>query len=187
VLAQRPGPGVAVLPGDTITLTVAIPPETVVVPNVRGLTERRAADAITGAGLRRGATFPVNHDTVQQGRVVRTAPRAGEEAARGTAVDLYLSRGPRPVEPTPTNRPNATSTPRPTPTGPPATVTVGSYACLQLDTARSRIHSRRLAVGSIQPEGYQDTWVVQGQQPPAGAQVPAGTEVDLTLSESGTC
>jgi serine/threonine-protein kinase len=200
VLAQRPAAGVPVLPGDTVTLTVAVPPETVVVPNVRGLTERRAADAIDGANLRRGATFRIFHETIQQGLVVRTAPRAGEEAARGTAVDLYLSRGPRPTGPTPTSRPTQPSTPAPetpertprptprlTPTGRPTTVTVGSYACLQLDTARSRIHSRGLAVGSIQPEGYQDTWVVEEQQPPAGAQVPAGTKVDLTLSETGTC
>jgi beta-lactam-binding protein with PASTA domain len=76
---------------------------------------------------------------------------------------------------------------RPAPTPAPTSVTVGSYVCLALDTARSRIHSRGLIVGDIGPEGYDDTWTVVEQQPPAGAQVPSGTEVDLTLSESGTC
>jgi serine/threonine-protein kinase len=202
VLAQRPDAGEAVLPGDTVTLTVAVPSTNVVVPTVRGLSERRANDALAEAGLRRGTTFRVYHDTIREGLVVRTAPRAGEEAARGTPVDLYLSRGRRTAGPTPTARvtdaPPISDTPeppvrtprpsrRPAPTGPPTTVTVGSYVCLELDTARSRIHSRDLAVGDIEPAGYLDSWTVVEQQPPAGAQVPSGTTVDLTLSESGSC
>jgi beta-lactam-binding protein with PASTA domain len=171
------------------------------VPVVRGLGERRAADALTAAGLRRGATFRVYHATIEEGLVVRTAPRAGEEAVRGTAVDLYLSRGPRPTGSTPPTRPTeppivATPEPpertprptrRPTPSPEPTTVTVGSYLCLTLDTARSRIHSRSLEVGDVRPEGYLDSWTVVEQQPPAGAQVPSGTGVDLVLSETGAC
>jgi serine/threonine-protein kinase len=200
VLSQRPAANEPVLPGETVTLTVAVPPATVVVPTVRGLSERRAADTLAEADLRRGATFRVYHDVIEEGLVVRTNPRAGEEAVRGTAVDLYISRGRRTAGPTPTLGPDEppiespeppVRTPRPTrrpaPTPAPTSVTVGSYVCLALDTARSRIHSRGLVVGDIGPEGYEDAWTVVEQQPPAGAQVPSGTEVDLTLSESGTC
>jgi hypothetical protein len=102
VLSQRPAANEPVLPGETVTLTVAVPPATVVVPTIRGLSERRAADTLAEADLRRGATFRVYHDVIEEGLVVRTNPRAGEEAVRGTAVDLYISRGRRTAGPTPT-------------------------------------------------------------------------------------
>ena len=128
IIRTDPAAGVRVERGTAVDYVVsrgrrpsptptAVP--TVIVPDVRGLTESEAITELTSAGLEAGERARVFNGTVQSGRVIRTAPAAGSEVARGTTVDYVLSRGPRPAPTpavTPTPRPTPTRTPRPTPT-----------------------------------------------------------------------
>ena len=50
--------------------------------------------AIAGAGLSLGRVDEVFHETVPAGQVAGQDPAAGTEAARGTAVNLSVSKGP---------------------------------------------------------------------------------------------
>jgi serine/threonine-protein kinase len=210
VLGQDPRAGTRVREGDTVELTVAAASDTVRVPELRGATESDAVSALTEADLRPGGRFRTYSSGVAAGLVVRTVPRAGEEVARGTTVDYYLSRGPRPTAgttpterptrapgiterpatPRPTRRPTpGTRTPEPTvaaPSTPEATFSVvGSYGCLDLATARDRIDADGLSLGDVEPADHGAGWLVVGQQPPAGAQVRPRTGVDLALEAPG--
>jgi eukaryotic-like serine/threonine-protein kinase len=199
VLSQNPEAGVPILPGSTVELVVAALATTVPVPELRGYTESDAISALLDAGLEPGGQYRVFNPSVPQGLVVRTDPRAGIEVARGTTVDYYLSRGPRPTpSPTPptpnpsaTRTPKPTRTPRPSPTPTatphgsvtPAPVLVGDYQCLDLATAVSQIEASGLVVGSIFPDAppRDDGWQVKEQQPAAGEGVVLGTVVDLLV------
>jgi hypothetical protein len=64
-------------------------------------------------------------------------------------------------------------------------VLVSDYRCLALFDARSQIEGQGLSVGELttNPAGqsFDDTWIVQGQLPFPGENVPPGTPVRLSL------
>jgi ABC-type amino acid transport substrate-binding protein len=117
VIRTDPASGVRVAEGAVVDLFVSrgpqpiaptsTPPQptprptaaTVAVPDVRGDSEQDAVTALLDAGLRPGERFRRFNDSIPQGRVIRTDPAAGVQVEQGTAVDYYLSRGPRPSAP----------------------------------------------------------------------------------------
>jgi serine/threonine-protein kinase len=94
VLEQLPDPGVQVPVGTTVAVTVGTRAETVVVPDVHGMSEVAAANQLTAAGLRPGQRAWAD-DQLPEGYVISTDPRAGVSMTRDSAVDYVLSRGPR--------------------------------------------------------------------------------------------
>ena len=208
VLSQEPPAGRNIRPGGNLSVVVAQEPNTVIVPELRGQTEEDAVATLLEAGLTFGGHAQVYNPNVPVGLVVRSDPRAGVAVARETAVELQLSRGPRPTTaptvtpspsptPTPTPTPKPTRTPRPTrkPTpepsdtpGPAATpVVVGNYQCLDLATAEGQIESSGLTVGAVSPSSppRDDSWQVTLQVPPAGTLVDPGASVDLEVVDPG--
>ncbi|MET0772309.1 MAG: Stk1 family PASTA domain-containing Ser/Thr kinase [Candidatus Limnocylindrales bacterium] len=168
VIEQDPQEGASVAPGGTIDVVVAQEVDTVRVPDLRGDTETRAKTRLVEAGLTPTGRFQTYHPDVRRGRVVRTEPAAGTEVAEGTTVALYVSRGPRPVQP---------------PSPEVASARVGDYRCLALDEARRQVEEVGLAVGTVlPPEPESDgAWLVTDQEPSPGVEVETGTEVRLWL------
>ena len=95
VVAQDPEPGATLRPGDTLTITVGRQP-TVVVPDVRGGEEEEMLGILREAGLRPERRVTRRSDSVLEGHIVRTRPRAGSSVPHGTKV-TYVVATPRPA------------------------------------------------------------------------------------------
>jgi serine/threonine-protein kinase len=95
VVAQDPAPGVALRPGDPMTITVGARPA-VEVPDVRGGEEAEMLAVLRDAGLRPERRVARRSHSVPEGHIVRTRPRAGATVPRGTKV-TYVVATPRPV------------------------------------------------------------------------------------------
>jgi len=84
VISTSPAPGTAVQPGDEVKIIVSKGPETVAVPNLRGLTESEAQSRLESVGLRLGDRYgPPNK------KVFDSSPAAGQQARKGSTVDIY--------------------------------------------------------------------------------------------------
>jgi eukaryotic-like serine/threonine-protein kinase len=97
VLDTDPDAGARVLDGGTVTVVLSLGKERYDVPRTRGLSEDEAQDALTHDHLGFGRSTGAFSDTVPEGSVVASHPKAGTTLRPGTAVDLVLSRGPRPI------------------------------------------------------------------------------------------
>jgi serine/threonine protein kinase len=117
IVEQDPAPGSAMHRGDTIYVTVVGGAPQATVPNVVGLTEADARNALTSAGLTPGDRTDAYDASVPEGSVVSCNPYEGVALPKGSKVDYVVSKGP---EPTPTPAPTPTPTPAPTPTPTPA-------------------------------------------------------------------
>jgi beta-lactam-binding protein with PASTA domain len=91
VLRQRPAAGSGAVAGGSVSLTLveAPPPQ---VPDLIGLTEFAAINALLQQGLRLGAVEEENSDK-PKGEVVGQSLEAGTDAEPGSSVDIYVSNG----------------------------------------------------------------------------------------------
>jgi eukaryotic-like serine/threonine-protein kinase len=93
VLSQSPAPGTTVQEQSVVHLVVARAAPTVGVPDVTNLTLADATSALDNAGFTVGKTTKNSSDTVPDGRIISQNPSAGDQAAKGSAVDLVISTG----------------------------------------------------------------------------------------------
>ena len=92
VVSSKPGAGVDVRDGSTVTLTISKGPDTVAVPDVGGLTQDQAVSKLTGAGFHPViASTQVSSTSVPSGSVVSYTP--SKSAEPGATVTLTLSSG----------------------------------------------------------------------------------------------
>ncbi len=94
VLAQKPDAGTKVQKGSTVTLTVAVSADDISVPNVYGYTESQAKEKLEQSKLTNYKVLTVSSETVEEGKVVYTNPKAGTVAGEDTEVTIYISSGP---------------------------------------------------------------------------------------------
>ena len=97
VIATDPEPGAQVLDGGEVTLVLSLGPERYDVPRLAGMTEDEAQDALAETNLEFGETVGRWSETVPEGQVVRSTPKAGTTLKPGATVDLVLSRGRKPL------------------------------------------------------------------------------------------
>ena len=91
VISQRPRPAGAPSPDKKVRVALSLGPG-VRVPDVIGKSEQEASLLLTGIGLR--VETSRRHASAQKGRVISSAPRAGQTAPAGSSVTLGISRGP---------------------------------------------------------------------------------------------
>jgi serine/threonine-protein kinase len=176
VTKQDPPEGTLVASGSTVNLTIAIGPETTIVPDLRLKTEQEALNLIAQAGLAIGKRTEAFDAIVPSGSVISQVPGALQSAARGAAVDYVVSKGP---EPTPTPAP--TLPPPPPPTQPPATPkpqNVGDYRCNLLAIEVANLQDDGFTVGTITGPSTPES-VVFWQDPLPGTKRLPGTAIDL--------
>ena len=92
IVSQDPAPGEPVRTGGTVTVSVSIGLGDGSVPNVVGLDEDEAREALEAADFEVGEVTTAA-SAEDEGTVIRQTPGAGEEAEKGTAVDLVVSDG----------------------------------------------------------------------------------------------
>jgi beta-lactam-binding protein with PASTA domain/predicted Ser/Thr protein kinase len=97
VFDTRPGPGDRIQKGGTVGLVVSRGPERYDVPRLAGKTEEAARAALTATHLAVGQPSTAFSDTVPEGSVISTDPRAGTSVKRNRAVVLVISKGVEPV------------------------------------------------------------------------------------------
>lgn len=97
VISTDPGPGDRASKGSTVTVTLSRGPDVHAVPLGRGKTLEEMRALLTKANLEVGSVIERHHETIPTGRVITTDPVAGEMKPRGAAVDIIMSKGPRPI------------------------------------------------------------------------------------------
>jgi serine/threonine-protein kinase len=92
VIDQDPPGGEQAERGSTVQLTVSAGKEKVPVPDVIGKDRDAAANELGNAGFRT-TTQLEESDSVDEGKVIRTAPAPGTAPARGSTVTMVVSSG----------------------------------------------------------------------------------------------
>jgi len=93
VMASDPVAGTEVEPGTPVALVVSSGPPPVTVPPLVGVTQREAGARLQAAELATGDVTPRPDCSIPEGVVLASAPAAGADVKRGTAVDLTVSSG----------------------------------------------------------------------------------------------
>lgn len=97
IVSSDPASGSDVHASGTVSVVLSKGPERYAVPDLRGMTEADASAALATAHLVAGETSTEYDDKAPAGTVVRTDPKVGTSAKPGTAVNLVVSKGPKPV------------------------------------------------------------------------------------------
>jgi serine/threonine-protein kinase len=156
VLEQDPIPGEVVKEGSTVTLTVSSGPAIVQVPDVSGLPQREATEALEEEGFTVQPDFGFS-DTVPEGRAIGTEPAAGTSLATTNPVTLVVSRGSNKVE-------------------------VPDVTGLDAQQALQALQDAELAGTIVQRDDEAPANEVVGQSPGAGAMVKTGSQVTIFVS-----
>jgi len=98
VMASDPGPGGRVLDGGTVTITISKGVEEYPVPVVAGMSFDEARAGLMA--IKMDVPDPVRawSETVPDGKVISTSPKAGVVLRPGTAVTVTVSKGRKPIE-----------------------------------------------------------------------------------------
>ncbi|SNR62029.1 Stk1 family PASTA domain-containing Ser/Thr kinase [Blastococcus mobilis] len=123
VIDVDPAESTSIAPDTTITLTVS--DGDTAVPDVRGLTQAAALEALRAAGFTTITSQNVESDEVAEGQAVGTEPGATTQAAADDEIILLIAVPTPPVETTPTEPTTPTTTPPPTPTPTPTEASPG--------------------------------------------------------------
>jgi serine/threonine-protein kinase len=159
VLRSDPEPGQRVLDGGAVTLVLSLGPERYDVPKVTGRTEDRAQDLLLGTHLSVGDPIERWSEKVPEGTVLGSRPRAGTSLRPDSAVQLVVSKGPRPRK-------------------------VPDVTGASLEQAEQQLRRRGL-VPEVADEEYSDT-VPEGDvisQSPADGTLYRGDAVELVVSQ----
>ena len=97
VISTKPGPGTKILRGGKIEAAVSKGPERYPVPVVVGLSQAAAEVAIEKAKLAVGKLADGYSDQVAAGTVLRASEKQGARLKKGTAINLVVCAGPKPV------------------------------------------------------------------------------------------
>lgn len=95
VISQSHEEGTLLKPGYTITLTLSLGAEVFEVPNLVQKPLAEAEIMIVNAGFKLGDVDAIENDA-PEGTVISQSPFAGLKEPKGTAIDLYVSKGKTP-------------------------------------------------------------------------------------------
>ena len=156
VVSQDPRGGDKVDEGSTVVLAVSTGPGEALVPSVQNLPEDQARQALNDAG------FKVTQDltpstTVEKGVAIKTSPKEGTLAPKGSRVRLFVSSGPPPVA-------------------------VPAVVGQAKEDARAALEDAGLKVTVTNVDSDAPKNEVVGQDPAAGTEVDKGSTVTITVS-----
>jgi serine/threonine-protein kinase len=154
VVSQDPAPGTSVKRDTPVNVVVSKGREPLPVPNLAGKNADEATKTLEAAGFKVARADPVNSDTVPSGAVVSQNPSQGT-LLRGDTVTLVVSKGP-------------------------VLVAVPDVVGKQRQDARRILEAAgfKVVVTNVLG-GFFNT--VRASDPPAGASVPKGSTVTLTV------
>jgi len=98
VISSDPGPGDRVLDGDKVAIVLSKGKEVYDLPKLAGLTVDQAQDKLFDTKLAFGKVIEQFSETVKDGIVIASDPKAGTTLRPGAIVDLIVSKGRRPIQ-----------------------------------------------------------------------------------------
>ena len=103
VISSTPKAKEQVAEGMEVTLVISKGPQSVKVPDLSGLTQKKAEKALTGVGLALGQVKEDYSSKVKKGLVINQSFTEGTELEPGRTVDIVISLGEEPKEDTTVN------------------------------------------------------------------------------------
>lgn len=94
ILSQSPEAGSKITEGSTVTLVVAASEKDITMPNVYGLTLDMAEQTLKQSELSIFKTMKINSDSVEEGKVIYTDPKANSIVSGDQEITIYVSDGP---------------------------------------------------------------------------------------------
>lgn len=160
VIATDPKANAEVRRGTSVTLQVSKGPERHVVPTLAGVSLAEATNQITDANLVVGKITETFSETVEDGQVIASDPKAGTQLKRGTAVALTVSKGRQPIQ-------------------------VENFTGKPLDAAKAALGKLGLVVEESGPAENHDTIPAGSiiRQDPAGGTRYKGDKVSVVVSK----
>lgn len=100
VISTDPQPGDKILPGGRIAAVISKGKDRVYLPaELRGMTADEAESALSKLGLKLGELKPKYDEKIAKDEIIKAVDFTAKSALkRGTVVDLYISRGRKPIE-----------------------------------------------------------------------------------------
>ena len=98
VIETDPAPTEKVTDGGTVSMVISLGKERYDVPSLRGKTVDEAQDAILDSHLSFGSQVDRYSDRVAEGIVIGSDPKPGTSVKPDTAVTIFVSRGPKPLQ-----------------------------------------------------------------------------------------
>ncbi len=93
VLVQMPKAGRTAKIGRTVKLTKSLGLRKVIIPDLRGKSQKQADISLSRAGLVQGDIIKGAHQSIPRGVVIRTIPMAGDTVRVGDTVKVVISAG----------------------------------------------------------------------------------------------
>ena len=161
VIEQEPEPGSAIKRGRDVKIIVSRGPESVVMPNLHGLSLQQASIALTENGLCQAFVSRMYSPIYASDQVMAHDPPAGVLTKRKPCVNLLVSMGARPVSS--------------------AMIDLNG---LTLEAAIAALEQRQLKVGNIHAASVDGAPLdsIVNQTPAAGYRVLPGQVVELTVN-----
>ena len=94
VVDQSPEAGSKVISGSQVKLVVSASMDDINVPNIYNLNDEKAKKALANEGLTNYKFTTISSETVEEGLVVYTEPKAGTVVSSDTQIVVFLSSGP---------------------------------------------------------------------------------------------
>ncbi|MGN0522987.1 MAG: Stk1 family PASTA domain-containing Ser/Thr kinase [Eubacterium sp.] len=94
VIRQQPNAGEKVLKGSKVTLVIATSSEDIVVPQIYGYKLDKSEELLDNAGLVNHKIVEMSHETVAEGEVIYSDPKAGTVVSADQMITIYVSSGP---------------------------------------------------------------------------------------------
>ena len=161
IVEQKPQQGTQVKNGETVSVVVCLGPESAAVPDLDGMTQEEAANALVPLGLHVGVVTHRQDSDAPRGTVIEQYPEQGEVLENGGTVDLTLSDQPLMRD-------------------------VPNVLGKTLEETRQRLKEYDLQLGDVHYEyatGY-DVGEVFRQSPESGTQLRQGDSVNVWVVEN---
>jgi beta-lactam-binding protein with PASTA domain/tRNA A-37 threonylcarbamoyl transferase component Bud32 len=94
VVDQSPEAGSKVISGSQVKLVVSASTDDINVPNIYNLNDEKAKKALANEGLTNYKFTTISSETVEEGLVVYTEPKAGTVVSSDTQIVVFVSSGP---------------------------------------------------------------------------------------------
>lgn len=97
IISQDPAPGSNLAKGGSVNVVISAGEE-ITVPDLLGMSEQQARDAIETKGLKVGTVKSAYSSKYEEGKVMKQSPSSGKSAKKGDIIDITISKGKMPAK-----------------------------------------------------------------------------------------
>lgn len=163
VIYQSEPEGKKVKKNREIIVDVSKGEQMIRVPSLQGQVRDEARSTLSNLELLLGKVDSEYNEEVPEGAVVKQDPEEGTEVAKATPVNIWLSKGPKPVE-----------------------VSVPPVEGMTVDDARKALRAAKLELSDnyiYQDSTQYEEGIIISQDPASGSQQPEGTLINVVVSK----